>query len=94
MGWSDWPYWLKGGVILSALGGILIISYFFYLLTKISFFVIPGLIPVLTFYVVYDLIPNWVIAWILTPIIYFLLGALIGWLYGKYKERNSSESNS
>ena len=95
MKWKNWPYWLKGGVIggIIPLGGILI-GY----LGHES--IISGLLYLLFAFPVAIILgcglenPNTICSLKATPfiiilstIIYFLLGAIIGWIVGKIKNK-------
>lgn len=105
MGWKDWPYWLKGGII--GLIVFLVISLFFILYEFIGigvfidfFFILSiffSIITSLPFYI-YDFILQILsinIYWnsfslfISGVINYFFTGAIIGWIYGKIKERKN-----
>jgi len=109
MGWRDWPYWLKGGVI----GLIILIPGALFIFTSIGGLILLLLFPILlllnpigdyiyqtyrvadvspTGFVMYSLPNKFMlikyIIYFLGVIIYvFLLGALIGWIYGKIKNR-------
>ncbi len=85
MGWKKWPSWVKGGVIGVIFYIILFIITFASCfetgiggLCKNKIFellVSPGSVIQLPFNILFD------------SIIYFLLGALIGWLVGKFRKK-------
>ncbi len=102
MGWKDWSYWAKGGVlgiIISLLGSLLafIIDYFeLYNYLNLNF--LEKIISVNILGSIGQLIPNdWPISilMILFFIIgfggrilsYFIIGSIIGWIYGKIKSK-------
>ena len=100
MGWKNWSYWLRGGIIL---GGIPLVLY---LLTMAFVFVFPPLAQVFSlissvFYLPYFLIVAgfelnflsdggfgfniWGL--ILFFVFWFIIGAIIGLIIGKVKKR-------
>ena len=103
MTWKDWPYWLKGGILaillilaLSFLFGIFIMFkgdiYIFRSLFYI--FVVPGMILIaarkfsMYGYEIPDI--NFFDVFIMTTFsigLYFIIGALIGWIYSKIKSK-------
>ncbi|MBS3085684.1 hypothetical protein J4225_03285 [Candidatus Pacearchaeota archaeon] len=81
MGWKDWPYWLKGGVIFEIL---LIIGLFL-----IAFIKGEGL-AILFLLIFFGGENPWeMFTFLGFLILYFILGAIIGWIYGKIRNRNS-----
>ncbi len=91
MGWKDLDSWLKGGII-----GIIV-----YILATLVFWIIGLIIGAGAFFAIPSL-PSlfvfnfeasagqssnlfWVI--IISILVYFLIGALIGWIVGKIKSR-------
>jgi len=93
MGWSDWPYWMKGGVIGFIIGSLAIV------MTNFLGFLFNGSMALLGLLIG---IGSWppltiifgsdygFILW-LTPITYFVYGAIIGWVYGKIKNMYTSK---
>ena len=91
MGWKNGPYWLKGSIVGSYIGlTIGIIIYFLFELRELSLLSYPlskyiavALIPILglNFFSVF------IVSIILLLIESILIGALIGWIYGKVKRR-------
>jgi hypothetical protein len=114
MGWKDWPYWLKGGVLAIPIGfilffvGILLVMVGNYLacpqagegVCRNDLFSVTGgfLVFMLTWSVKYisslDVQNELQIYFynflkIILPIIQvFLVGIIVGWIYGKIKSRN------
>ena len=101
MGWKNWPAWLKGGVIFIVLFMIFLsitliadsqIPEESDSLRSSSLPVIPGIwINYFTFRIG-DSYPRPSIGYMLFPglysaISYFLIGALIGWLVGKFRKK-------
>lgn len=74
MGWKDWPYWLKGGIIGGGIGFVLS------LLSSFSI-IIRGL--------VFGGWPDIELIWfdLLLILSTFIVGAVIGWIYGKIKSK-------
>ncbi|MEK6932310.1 MAG: hypothetical protein AABW56_00765 [Nanoarchaeota archaeon] len=98
MGWKDWPSWLKGGVILALIDFVIllipIIKYlgdpnyygeslaFFLIFTNPLSFMLSDLFEInlmkflgLLGYALFGII------------FYFIIGALIGWIVGKIRNR-------
>ena len=93
MGWKDWPYWLKGGIIgLSLLLLSLLVEFLLYL--PFSGF---GFLALFYGYSAEALISNptdfeyalylYILPLVTVIVVYFLAGALIGWIYGLIKKR-------
>ena len=100
MGWKNWSYWLKGGII--GLVIFLIITVLFQLLTSSI-----SVVPTRSNLFVYFLMPGIISAlmWcgdcqakggepimismmvVISIITYFLIGAIIGYIYGKIKNK-------
>lgn len=86
MGWKDWPYWLKGGIIGVIL--LLILSLFAVATPKsdmgnvFSWAIILIAFP---FMLTYE--DSQMLNFILFPIYFFILGAIIGWIVGKIKSK-------
>ena len=97
MGWSDWPAWVKGGVIFSGIYIIFILAIFteiihydpFEWVLFPSYMLLDLFIIPLPFSFLMDsidgLILYFIINMILSGIFYFLIGALIGFIVGKIK---------
>lgn len=99
MAWKDWSYWVKGGIIFTLLSliGFLLRGYLLKdILTNSAFdtiFVIIYLpIYLLKNNVLYYYEPGLFSSFLVLSLIYtFFVGALIGWLYGKIKNRNAEK---
>ncbi|PIN93035.1 hypothetical protein COU54_04765 [Candidatus Pacearchaeota archaeon CG10_big_fil_rev_8_21_14_0_10_31_24] len=93
MGWKDWSYWLKGGIIGICIGIIIDLLYFFFMYSFPEWF--DGFIIFVTFdfgFIISPLVCKGSLACILIDVLITLilfvfevaiLGALIGWIYGK-----------
>ncbi|MAG27172.1 hypothetical protein CMI47_16675 [Candidatus Pacearchaeota archaeon] len=89
MGWRNWPYWLKGGVVLLVV----------YIVYQFRFFYLFDFFEDLPMFFIENLdITNMALAYIFTGLgyvlmffIYFLVGALIGWIYGKIRARRAEQ---
>ncbi len=101
MGWKDWPTWLKGGVIGLFLGLFIVFAYFVSDVSK-SLFGGNSSITIMTIIITAPFILIYVfslgilfsnndslfrLGLYLSPIIYFIIGAIIGWIVGKIKGR-------
>ncbi len=93
MTWKNIPTWLKGGIILSAINVFLILLYF---VIKFVTFVttgynLPGDHPIALIYLPSFLITDGLYwgrntpmeIFIFSSIFYFIIGIIIGWIYGK-----------
>ncbi len=102
MSWKNWPYWLKGGIIgvgvvlISSfiIGGITGIAPDNIIINLFYIFLIPGIIilavmrfktygyemPDMTFF-------EYVLMAVISIIPYFIIGAIIGWVYGRFKKK-------
>ncbi len=83
MGWKNWPFWLKGGIYGIVLG------IFVALIVPIGcsdFYrigpVYPSDQPLCYWFVVNG-------RWRETSIVIFILGLLMGWIYGKIKTKSN-----
>jgi hypothetical protein len=94
MGWKEWPYWLKGGIIL---GGIsLLYSILFNVVIQLGF-TLPLFFfmewPIRLASLIFgwgDLVMGWrgyFASLIFMPVLYFILGAIIGLIIGKIKAK-------
>lgn len=85
MGWKNWSYWLRGGLIAIIIYVILFLFLFifppFYYI--ISFLTIP-LNPLFNRGIFGD---NAVVFIIVKGIYLFVLGVIIGWIVGKIKSK-------
>jgi hypothetical protein len=99
MGWKEWPSWVKGGVIsiyvtfsLIIIGFLVSIIYPEILKILVIFFIwIHYIIPLEannmgTGFIIMGIIL--ISSPILSLLFFFLIGALIGWIYGKIKNKN------
>lgn len=83
MGWKNLPYWFRGGIIVIIIYVILLFSTFGYMTIIMgSIFDILGISSeggnsFSRFY-------NW---WLLPFITFFIIGTIIGWIYGKIKSK-------
>jgi len=75
MGWKDWPYWLRGGII----SGIIFDLVVLILLWSISNSGEGGGIPLFSTAVLFGLIVGFGLG--------FIIGAIIGWIVGKIKSK-------
>ncbi len=93
MNWKKWPYWVRGGVV-GVLFAVFLVGGFHYCPSvgvdgKTNFqcllWAIPLSIGEFIFYGLFDFpLPLFLFVEI---IIWFILFALLGWLYGKIKNR-------
>jgi len=94
MDWKDWPYWLKGGVIAAGINLLLLLLYYIFPTPVFSFkksynqitsilglpaFVVIGILPFSIFSIF------WII--VVSTILFFIIGAIIGLIVGKVKSR-------
>jgi len=97
MGWKDWSYWLRGGVIGLIIGIILlIIGYILPLLICPDFFRVGPVYPTnqpICFSLISNPLrthapfPTILLPWIIFILILALLGSLIGFIVGKIKQK-------
>ncbi|MBI2558573.1 hypothetical protein HYW20_04575 [Candidatus Woesearchaeota archaeon] len=90
MGWKDWPYWLKGGVIVLGIYLIATLSLLPFGETggnpRFPLWLVPSLFPL---FILIEILGDVQInPYIISPIFYFLIGSLIGWIVGKFKSKN------
>lgn len=108
MSWSEWPYWVKFGVVGFLIGSLSLSLILFRGFLPHNLFMLGELIGlgswmpwsfILGYLLIHGLLLNGLrfVAdhrpW-LTPITYFVYGALIGWVYGKIKNRNNPKINN
>ena len=79
MGWKDWPYWLKGGIIGLIVGLITLISK---LILSFMFIDDTGNAPIYTLG-----IKSFLLSQLLGFLGTIIIGLVIGWVYGKIKNR-------
>ena len=79
MGWKDWPYWVRGGII----GLILDILVWLLVPSACSDFYRIGPAYPTNQPFCYWLVVNG--KWVEASIIIFILGVLLGWIYSKTK---------
>lgn len=92
MGWKNWSYWLKGGIISGIFGLIVgLLALFLRDIFNNSFLQVLNLPSfAISFALCYEnLVCSNIIYVISSFIVLFLLGALIGYTYGKIKNRKS-----
>lgn len=90
MGWTNYSYARKGGIIGLIFGGINLLSYFLVPFgSRNPFFYLPNsiLYKLNYLYIVDSYAGIYLMILLFTLLFYFLIGALIGWLYGKLKNR-------
>ncbi len=94
MGWKDWSSWLKGGLIIGFIGGLvsslsIVFSFFSWI------FIGAGMIlgyPILVNEIIltitnYSKVGVFLAYFINFFVIGFVVGAIIGWIYGKIKNK-------
>ena len=107
MRWKDWPYWLKGGIILLVIYVIFTVPLLLSYNQQTSKFndnpissillivnIMGGILLLLsgTISVFGDVTLKSIISLIvINSILYTLIGALIGWIYGKIKNKSFSK---
>ncbi len=93
MGWKDWPYWIKGGVILIILWIIFNIASSIYVLFfcwDSSLYCNPNVLRLMSFTYFSNRQNN-----IVVDIIFILfIGVLLGWIYGKIKQSKKDSFES
>jgi len=104
MFWKNWPYWVKGGIILGAIVFLLSFlywspinsfeeKYFGFILTVpfiISIFTGLGYRDIMTGRA--DLLANITFS-LISFVLYFIIGAVIGIIYGKIKRKKENIIN-
>ncbi len=109
MGWKNWPYWVKGGLIFTIL--VLLVTFIIGLIAVISYsnILFSGKDIFLIYFIIIYLFPSYsllnvlkhspgsflegdiITAIISSSIIWFLIGALIGFIIGKIKQKKMRE---
>ena len=98
--WRTWPYWVRGGVTGFLYGMVGSMSFFLYpTIFESIFYNIFFEKPLYFIYGVYLSITGQydelgIGAFLMSPLVYFLYGAIIGWLYGEIKSHKFSSLNS
>ncbi len=91
MNWKKWPYWVRGGVIFSMVGttGALLTNFEsdFFMLPVFPFILNVGLFISDKSPSSDDLLRENFVLTIDVLIGYFIIGSILGWLYGKIKSR-------
>lgn len=94
MGWRDLPTWLKGGIIGGIIGlvALLAIPLGTFSGDNVDMLIIiagfPTFLALPSMFIIGTISHGNVLAGIyLAPIIYFIIGAIIGWIVGKFKKR-------
>ena len=92
MGWKNWPYWIKGGIIFGFIPIITLFLVFIYsreLAALIFIFLFGFGVPAILDDLGYttEIATRAVIIWGIPIIIWFIIGSVIGWIYGKIKSR-------
>jgi len=93
MGWKNWPYWLRGGFIGFLIGLILVLIMF-------------GITPEFNNYIIYPMyilcqgglectfsLFGFVLSVIINLILFFIIGSLIGLVFGKIRSRKTITLN-
>jgi len=99
MNWKNWPYWLRWGLIIDVgfliLYGLFVILLLFLIKIGLGAYavVFGGLINLLL------LLPGIFIGksnfiFVISVVFYFIVGAIIGWIVSKIKNRKQSVSQS
>ena len=90
MGWRDLPTWLKGGIIFVLI--VIVIDVVDYLiLPLISRALFPLQIANYPLYLFWQLSESGTINLILHLSLYFVVGAIIGWIVGKIKSKKQAQ---
>jgi hypothetical protein len=96
MGWKNWPYWLKGGLISIFVFLVSSIpSLFSFQIDALSIVaLLLGILGTLLWVVFANYFPKEsfplfieTIVFIVSVLSSFLVGSLIGWIYGKIKSK-------
>ena len=91
MGWKEWPYWLKGGVILLTLYVLASLLYvMFFSSWQCSVETEQGTAhPYCPFFTQLKLFFRFDgIPFLYGGMALFLIGVVVGWIVGKFKSRN------
>lgn len=90
MGWRNWSYWLRGGIITIVL---YIIFYILFILIREEGVFPPTLAGNLIYVINISFYLVLLIGTILDLLLVFLIGAFIGLIYGKFKQRKTENLN-
>jgi len=90
--WKNWPYWLQFGMLLSTIAVVTILllparcenDLQLNTCTILNLLRIGLLLPGLSFGFAFIPLPQF--AYIFMFLMYFIIGALLGWIYGKIKK--------
>jgi K+-sensing histidine kinase KdpD len=93
MGWSEWPAWVKGGVIAVVIELILFILLLLLESLRIdtSLWIVAFPVSFILWGFVFgdNMTPFWFyLSYPLSVILWFIIGAIIGFIIGKIKSRN------
>jgi hypothetical protein len=89
MSWKDWPYWVRGGVIgvlVYFILALLVVTYIFSVATSSD----DGLALIVIFLPGLWLTQKSIFALLINLLSFFIIGAIIGWIIGKIKERKEN----
>jgi hypothetical protein len=92
MGWKEWPYWLKGGIIFARIFVIIFLLQGIlpfcaptgFLVISRWFFPFAGWLGNISSCVAYGDVPGFILRWIVIGLVF---GSLVGWIYGKIKSK-------
>jgi len=92
MGWKNWPYFFKGGIMFSLIS--LVTGFILSSSGGEILLILTHGIAALPFILLYTLF-DWqasaskenLLITLFATITYFILGSIIGWIYGKIKNR-------
>jgi hypothetical protein len=87
MGWKNWSYWVKGGVIGLVVLIILVAIEMFYCPEFVKLGYSKQSICSLVRSVGFDFGGGSTVSWTIFFVSFLLIGALIGFIYGKIKQR-------
>ena len=95
MGWKNFSYWFKGGIILGIVSFAINLLMWLFLGVSNDSGIILGFFNLFSIYLVdlftgeynYSLL-NHILLIIITFVVWFVIGAVIGWIVGKVKEKS------
>ncbi len=84
MGWRNWPYWVKGGIISFIMSSILYVLLGYFLILQEASYT-----PLCSDNIILELLCGYYLSFFMIPVvpIFTLVGIVIGWIYGKVKNR-------
>lgn len=91
MNWKNQPYWEKGGKLTLLVASTCLILLFLEIAPSWLYLVLYPVVPIL-YIIGFDDVLGIIFGVIIILFIYFLIGAILGWLYGKFKNRNKPPS--